>query len=194
MQSRSKEENNEIDNLFEIYDKVMHLNIFITSSDQDLKNKYLEAAKIHNQKIKYQSDYIDAGFDLFAPEDSPVSLQYRINFPTQYKVNHEIICSAKMNTSIAKSYNTGYLLYPRSSLSKTNFRLANSVGVIDSGYRGNILAVFDVNEGIKIDKYDRLVQICAPGLVPIIVTIVDSLEELGQDTMRGTGGFGSTGK
>ena len=78
MQSRSKEENNEIDNLFEIYDKVMHLNIFITSSDQDLKNKYLEAAKIHNQKIKYQSDYIDAGFDLFAPEDSPVSLQYRI--------------------------------------------------------------------------------------------------------------------
>jgi dUTPase len=38
-----------------------------------------------------------------------------------------------------------------------------------------------------------LVQICAPGLVPIIVELVDSLEELGE-TARGEGGFGSTGR
>jgi dUTPase len=38
------------------------------------------------------------------------------------------------------------------------------------------------------------VQICAPGLVPILVQIVDSMEELGGETARGGGGFGSTGR
>jgi len=39
-----------------------------------------------------------------------------------------------------------------------------------------------------------MVQICAPGLVPIYVKIVDNMEELGPSTSRGEGGFGSTGK
>ena len=43
-------------------------------------------------------------------------------------------------------------------------------------------------------KFDRYIQICAPGLVPIIVEIVDSIEDLGDETMRGGGGFGSTGR
>ena len=42
-------------------------------------------------------------------------------------------------------------------------------------------------------KYERYLQICAPGLVPIIVEIVGTKEELGEDTARGAGGFGSTG-
>ena len=41
--------------------------------------------------------------------------------------------------------------------------------------------------------YSRILQICAPGLVPIIVELVDSLAELGE-TARGEGGFGSTGR
>ena len=45
-----------------------------------------------------------------------------------------------------------------------------------------------------MEKYSRLLQICAPGLVPIYVNIVNSLEELGPTTSRGEGGFGSTGK
>ena len=44
-----------------------------------------------------------------------------------------------------------------------------------------------------IQEYLRLLQICAPGLVPIYVNIVDTFEELGQSTLRGDGGFGSTG-
>jgi dUTPase len=43
-------------------------------------------------------------------------------------------------------------------------------------------------------KLDRYVQICAPGLVPIIVQIVSSIEDLGEETERGGGGFGSTGR
>ena len=97
-------------------------------------------------------------------------------------------------------------MYPRSSLSKTQLRLANSVGIIDSGYRGHLMGMFDVvnidsselshnKEGDYFGKeYDRYLQICAPGLVPIIVEIVNSKEDLGEETERGDGGFGSTGR
>ena len=47
--------------------------------------------------------------------------------------------------------------------------------------------------GVILDKYVRLVQICAPGLLPILVKIVDTKEELGS-SIRGEGGFGSTGR
>jgi dUTPase len=43
-------------------------------------------------------------------------------------------------------------------------------------------------------KFDRYLQICAPALVPIIVEIVNTKEELGEETERGDGGFGSTGR
>ena len=94
-------------------------------------------------------------------------------------------------------------MYPRSSLSKTQLRLANSVGIIDAGYRGHLMGMFDV---VNIDpdddkdadyfgkKFDRYLQICAPGLVPIVVEIVNTKEELGEETERGDGGFGSTGR
>ena len=45
-----------------------------------------------------------------------------------------------------------------------------------------------------MDDYSRMLQICAPGLIPIHVQIVDKFEDLGASTSRGDGGFGSTGK
>jgi dUTPase len=45
----------------------------------------------------------------------------------------------------------------------------------------------------KIEKFDRISQICAPGLSPIYVELVDKEEDL-SITSRGSGGFGSTGK
>ena len=85
-----------------------------------------------------------------------------------------------------------YYLRARSSISKTPMRLANAVGVIDSGYRGNIKAALDNirDEDYTIKKGSRLVQICSPTLSPITVCIVDKVSE----TDRGEGGFGSTGK
>jgi dUTP pyrophosphatase len=96
-------------------------------------------------------------------------------------------------------------MYPRSSLSKTQLRLANSTGIIDAGYRGHLIGMFDVvnvqpnsSDDREADffgkKFDRYLQICAPGLVPILVEVVDSKEELGDETERGEGGFGSTGR
>ena len=103
-----------------------------------------------------------------------------------------------------KIYNTGYYLYPRSSNSKSKLRLANATGIIDSGYRGHLMGLFDVvnihpNQSLQVPdcmifKNDRYLQICAPGLVPIIVEIVTSKDELGSKTIRGEGGFGSTGR
>jgi dUTPase len=55
--------------------------------------------------------------------------------------------------------------------------------------------MFDcLNDEVPVEKYDRLVQLSAPGLVPIYVELVNTLEELGERTLRGDGGFGSTGR
>ena len=78
---------------------------------------------------------------------------------------------------------------------KTPARLSNCVGIIDSGYRGNLGGYFDVVNGHELfepSKLSRLAQICAPALEPFNVIIVQTVEELGS-TLRGTGGFGSTG-
>jgi len=102
---------------------------------------------------------------------------------------------------------TGFYLYPRSSISKTRMRLANSVGIIDAGYRGDIIAAVDTiglfgsndiwhiwKETLSpIQKYDRYFQLCAPDLSAFLVHIVDTEAELGAPTTRGAGGFGSTG-
>lgn len=93
---------------------------------------------------------------------------------------------------------TGCLLYPRSSLSKTPFMLANSVGVIDAGYRGEVMAKLNRIAGshnrVNLSQDGlRLVQICLPTLQSPQVVFVDSEDDLGTppDT-RGSGGFGSS--
>lgn len=205
-----------IDTLLQNYDRVMYLKVFV-DNDDDLKKMYLASAENHNRNL-FKTNFINAGFDLYAPgpESENMEEEYEDKIPCfgpyweddgpVNKVNFKIKCAAKMYTDTNKIYNTGYYMYPRSSLSKTPLRLANSVGIIDSGYRGHIIGMFDVvnicetEENIDrdadyfIEKYDRLVQICAPGLVPIFAEIVNTLEELGERTERGSGGFGSTGK
>ena len=174
---------------FQNLNRLMLLKIFV--EDPELKEKYKDTADKHNLKMK-NDKYPDAGFDIFTPED------YFCNQAIVTKINFGIKCSASLaEWQTPNNYvHTGYYMYPRSSLSKTKLRLANSVGIIDSGYRGNLIGAFDCitqNEEYKVLKYDRLVQICAPDLRPIIVQIVDSEEELGEKTNRGGGGFGSTG-
>ncbi len=83
-----------------------------------------------------------------------------------------------------------YYLVPRSSISNTSFQMANSIGIIDAGYRGDLKAKVrnfnpDDSETLPVGKY---FQIIAPDLKPIKVNIVKGLSE----TSRGTGGFGST--
>uniref|UniRef100_A0A6C0IGK4 dUTP diphosphatase n=1 Tax=viral metagenome TaxID=1070528 RepID=A0A6C0IGK4_9ZZZZ len=179
------------------YDKVMNLKIFINCDDEKLKNIYKEAATKHNKKIQDCPDIIDAGFDLYAPLQEDQNQKIFFSPANVNKLDFKIICSAQIkNQATNKTYNTGYYMYPRSSISKTRLRLANSVGIIDAGYRGHIMAMLDVigSTDYQGTTYDRYIQICAPGLIPITVEIVDNIESLGEKTERGQGGFGSTGK
>ena len=88
--------------------------------------------------------------------------------------------------------NKPYLLMPRSSIAKTPLRLSNSIGLIDSGYRGEIMAAVDniKKEDYTVDPGQRLFQLVAMDGAPIHFELVDELS----DTSRGSGGFGSTGK
>ena len=198
---------NPLASLLNMYDKVMVLRVFVDSDDDRLRDMYRNAAIAHNNKLLTNMPHIDAGFDLFAPETIDF---FGPGWPQKSPVNKldfKICCAARMHADTGKNYNTGYYMHPRSSLSKTQLRLANSTGIVDAGYRGHLIGMFDVvnippNPTQTADrvsdysgmKYDRYLQICAPGLVPIMVEIVDSLGDLGSETERGAGGFGSTGR
>lgn len=86
------------------------------------------------------------------------------------------------------------LLVPRSSLSKNSIIMTNSVGIIDSDYRGEIMAslmyIGDNEHGYTIVTGDRIVQLI---MVPIWLPKFNIVDEL-SETSRGHGGFGSTGK
>lgn len=83
------------------------------------------------------------------------------------------------------------LIFPRSSISKTAHSLRNAVGVIDSGYRGEIMMKFDINthNSPVYDVGDRIAQII---IMPYPQIEFEEVFELA-DSERGSGGFGSTG-
>ena len=85
-----------------------------------------------------------------------------------------------------------YLLMPRSSISKTPLRLCNAIGLIDAGYRGEIMAAVDniKQKSYEVEKGQRLFQLVSMDGGPIHFELVDVLSNSG----RGEGGFGSTGK
>ncbi len=154
--------------LLDTYDRYMHLKIFVPVSKQEsqiTKNLYLLSAEKHNQKMLASPNSIDAGFDLMIPNETNFVCN-AVNM-----VDFGIICSATMVLSNGKEYNTGYYIHARS---KSQLRLANSTGIIDAGYRGNLIGAFDALTDCRIAKYDRLLQICAPGLVPIVVTTCEN--------------------
>ncbi len=184
------------------HDKFMHLKIFVDgttdTSTSPLKESYKSYVALHNQKIANDPHFFDAGFDLLLPSNT-VFVPGQVN-----KVDFKIKCCAKihfLNRDIqanSRSYFTGFYTHPRSSLSKTPLRLANATGIIDAGYRGNLIGMFDCvlnnnDEQYTSELFSRLLQICAPSLMPIFVEIVENIEELGPITSRGGGGIGSTG-
>ncbi|OGX19803.1 MAG: deoxyuridine 5'-triphosphate nucleotidohydrolase [Omnitrophica WOR_2 bacterium RBG_13_44_8] len=103
---------------------------------------------------------------------------------------------ALVPTGISASIPHGYagFLQPRSGLAaKFGIGLVNSPGLIDSGYRGEICAVLintDREENYEIKKGDRICQLVIKKVEHVDIKIVDELD----DTERGSGGFGSTGK
>jgi len=120
----------------------------------------------------------DAGMDLVAT---------RIISNTTFDVSY--------GTDLAIEIPNGFvgLVFPRSSIRKYELVLSNSVGVIDSGYRGELQATFKKENGLDSLAYkvgDRIAQIM---IIPYPPIEFDEVAEL-SDTERGDGGFGSTGK
>ena len=120
----------------------------------------------------------DAGLDLYVLEDIVFE-------PGETKL-------IKLGISCQPEDGIADFLMPRSSISKTSLRMSNSIGLIDGGYRGEIMACCD---NVKTEKYsvkegERLFQLVAANCSEITYEIKDKLD----DTSRGDGGFGSTGK
>jgi dUTP pyrophosphatase len=96
-------------------------------------------------------------------------------------------------TGLAVEIPEGYvgLLFPRSSISKTDFSLANSVGIIDSNYRGEVKMRFRTSpyNGMEYDIGDRIGQLVIMPYPKIDLVEVTELS----DSNRGAGGFGSSG-
>lgn len=137
--------------------------------------------KSKQSKAPTKAHITDAGFDLYLPE--AVELDEGI--------------PALVDLDISLAIPEGYfgLITPRSSMANRRVLLANTVGIVDSGYRGNIKVALiympskEMTKSIFIDAGERVAQIIIIphyqfGMVP-----TESLD----DTERGEGGFGSTG-
>ena len=154
--------------------------------DDELKTiNYSEYLSLVDYYSKYTTVYAgDSGIDIFNPVAIEVSKPFELSV-----INFRIKC-AMYDTITGKP--VSYFMMPRSSLSNTDFMLANSIGLIDAGYRGNLIAKVknvSLNEKNNV-LYGKYFQLVAPNLSNNIkVELVDTLEY----TDRGENGFGSTG-
>lgn len=122
-----------------------------------------------------------AGYDLYACIDNDIVI----------KPNENV----KIGTGLAIAVPDGYFgaIFARSGLAaKQNLRPANCVGVADSDYRGEYIVALhnDSNESRIIKRGERIAQLVVMPFLPVEFLEVEELDE----TARGEGGFGSTGK
>ena len=122
---------------------------------------------------------------------SGVDLMAFINNPI--KIEPQSSCLVPTGISIAFSEGYEIQIRPRSGLAaKNNISVLNTPGTIDSDYRGEIKVIL-FNHGIKdfiINNKDRIAQMI---LMPVHKIDFEEVKDL-PDTLRGKGGFGSTGK
>ena len=114
-----------------------------------------------------------------------------------------VATNIKENTTFQITYGLGIaleipegfvgLVFPRSSIRNTELTLSNSVGVVDSGYRGELQATFKKTNGLDSISYNIGDRVCQILIIPYPQIEFTEVEEL-NNTERGNGGFGSTGK
>lgn len=121
-----------------------------------------------------------AGADLYACMEEPVTI-----------APHETVM---IKTGLAMELPAGYagLIYPRSGMAfKRGLAPANKVGVIDPDYRGELMVAMHNHSEIpaSIEPEERIAQLV---ITPFLTADFEETDEL-SDTVRGSGGFGSTG-
>ena len=141
----------------------------------------IKIKKLHKRAIipTYGTEY-SAGADLYALLDSKIEIK-----------PHETVF---VHTGISVEIPEGYcgLIFARSSMgAKRGLAPANKVGVIDADYRGEIMVTLHNHSEITqtVEPGERIAQLA---IVPFLAAEFDLADEL-SDTVRGEGGFGSTG-
>lgn len=135
-----------------------------------------------NAKVPFRATNGSAGLDLCAAIEEPITLKGG--------------ATAVIPTGIAialPSNEYGAFIFPRSGLAvKHGIGLLNSVGVVDSDYRGEVMVgvINQISEEYVIQPGERIAQMV---IMPVSMMPVEEVSEL-DDTVRGEGGFGSTGK
>lgn len=163
----------------------MSLRLFIQPLTIHFAALYREAADAYNRTAVHERN---SGFDLYSDVDTAETHEF-CHFVSQG-------CRAVALDAGGRTH--AFWLAPRSSISKTRWRLANSLGLIDATYRGPIKAAIHSVGADPVHPLSaslqgvRLAQLAAPSLEPWAeVIVVDELP--GGETTRGSGGFGSTG-
>jgi len=143
--------------------------------------------KFYESKINLDGD---AGVDLFFP--NMIRVPKGETMLVDFEINCKMVHVNEIELGHLFEEPTSFMLVPRSSIFRTPLRQANNIGIIDSGYRGRIMVPVDnrSNEDYIIKPKERLFQLVHPSLKPISIELVSELD----DTKRGSGGFGSTGK
>ena len=131
-------------------------------------------------KLPHRGTEYAAGYDLYS------ALPKTVVFPHS---------TTKVSTGIAMEIPEGYFgaIFARSGLAtKQGLRPANCVGVVDADYRGEIIVALHNDTDVKqeIAAGERVAQLVIMPFLPVEFTEVENLSE----TVRGEGGFGSTGK
>lgn len=150
------------------------MRLILSCIDESIEQKYKKAIECHRA---------NSGFDLYYPGETKRGNKFFLDF----QVRAVLLDDNKPRA---------FYLYPRSSISKTPFRMCNSVGIIDREYRGNLGAYVDsVIPDSELEHGVRLFQICSPNLEPFEVECIpiEQFVSLYDNTERGHGGFGSTG-
>jgi dUTP pyrophosphatase len=156
--------------------------LFIKAETEEIGKMYTEHSSAYEG---------DSGIDLFFPENIIIPAKGTV------LIDLLIACEMRHTSNVFKLgetqlfVNKSYLLIPRSSIYKTPLRQCNSMGLIDSKYRGNIKVAVDniSDKSYEIKKGQKLFQIITGNLEPFTLVLTDNLS----DSSRGKLGFGSSG-
>lgn len=165
------------------------MDLFIYYEQDNVKELY------ENHSTFYDGD---SGIDLFFAKDQIIP------YGETTLVDLSISCEMKKynnnfhikGTTNQLFVNQSYWLMPRSSIYKTPLRMANSIGLIDSMYRGNLMVPLDnfSDKDYIIKRGDRLFQIASPNLDSLNLIVAEKKDIDENGGARGARGFGSSGK
>ena len=154
--------------------------LFIKCDTDDVRGMY------ESHTFSYKGD---SGLNLFFPRDQliPGNSTVLVDLSISCEMKKYVTGFKLGNTELF--VNTSYLMIPRSSIYKTPLRQANSIGLIDSKYRGNIKVAIDNirSDPFTVRKGSSLFQVITPSLEQFNVVLTDKLSESDRNE-----GFGSS--